>query len=214
MKIEEFKNLKKYDFQKGDSKSTEERELIDISKYIGEGLNLEFGVYDGFSISTLANARPDLTFHGFDSFEGLPEDWDLGGKYTKKEKFDRKGVLPNVPKNVQLHKGWFNEELRPFIIEFAENISFLHIDCDIYSSASYVLNELNNLIRPGTIIRFDELCCWRTAFQERSEVKRAFYTTWENHEWKALNEWIKFHNRKVVPVSRNWFQGATVIVTL
>ena len=52
------------------------RELNDIAKYIGTGLNLEFGVFKGVTISAVAKARPDLIFHGFDSFEGLPEDWD------------------------------------------------------------------------------------------------------------------------------------------
>ena len=71
-----------------------------------------------------------------------------------------------------------------------------------------------NLSRPGTIIRFDELCCWRTIFQDPiSQIARAYYTTWREHEWKALNEWILLKNRKVLPICRNWFQSGTVIVT-
>jgi len=213
MKISQFKKIKKYKFQEGDNNSTEKRELVDIARYIGHGLNLEFGVFNGFSISALANARPDLHFHGFDSFEGLPENWDLGQKYVKKEKFDCQGNLPKVPSNVTLYKGWFDKTLPLFINECGANISFLHIDSDLYSSAIYVLDQLNHFINPGTIIRFDELCCWRSVFNESSNAKRVFYTTWEQHEWKALNEWMGKYGRKVVPISRNWFQGATVVVT-
>ena len=35
-------------------------------------------------------------------------------------------------------------------------MAFLHIDSDLYSSASYVLDRLRDRIRPGTIILFDE----------------------------------------------------------
>lgn len=216
MKISEFENIKKYKFHSEDRNTNDVRlrELDDLAKYLPDwGLNVELGVYNGVTISCLATARPDLEFHGFDSFEGLPEDWDTGKKKVKAEAFDRKGELPEVPDNVKLYKGWFNETLPSFLPNFC--ISFLHIDCDLYSSTEYALNLLNDRIVPGTIIRFDELACWRTVFNEASPtgVQRVAYTTWKDHEWKALNEWLDKYDRKVVPISRNWFQGATVVVT-
>jgi hypothetical protein len=60
------------------------------------------------------------------------------------------------------------------------------------------------------------LCCWRHVFGEASpkgKANRVLYTTWKDHEWKAMNEWLEKYDRKVVPISRNWFQGATVVVT-
>ena len=222
MKITEFENLKKYkfDFDDTDTNAVRIRELNDIAKYITPGLNLEFGVFNGVTISTLAKARPDLTFHGFDSFEGLPEDWNMGEKNVNKKAFDRQGNLPEVPDNVKLYKGWFSDTLPDFITECSRltntRISFLHVDCDIYSSSIYVLEQLNNFIKPGTIIRFDELCCWRHVFKEASpsgKANRVYYTTWKDHEWKALNEWLEKYDRCVIPVSRNWFQGATLVVT-
>ena len=44
-------------------------------KRLPDGEVLEFGVYAGGSITRTANALPNMTIHGFDSFEGLPEDW-------------------------------------------------------------------------------------------------------------------------------------------
>ena len=219
MKIREFENVKKYKFLPEDQNTNDVRlrELDDLAPYLPDwGLNVELGVYNGVTISCLATARPDLEFHGFDSFEGLPEDWDMGQKQVKSEAFDRKGELPDVPENVKLYKGWFNETLPSFLTEALSPISFLHVDCDIYSSTDYSLNLLNDRIVPGTIIRFDELSCWRQVFGEASpknKSNRVFYTTWKDHEWKALNEWLDKYNRKVVPISRNWFQGATVVVT-
>jgi len=219
MKITEFENVQKFKFlpEDTDTNSVRIRELNWLAPYLPSwGLNLEFGVYNGVTISCVATARPELEFHGFDSFEGLPEDWDMGRKEVKKEAFDRKGELPEVPDNVHLYKGWFDQTLPKFLEDNGGDISYLHIDCDIYSSTDTVLNLCNERIVPGTIIKFDELCCWRYTFSEaspKSTAQRVLYTTWREHEWKALNEWLDKYDRKVIPLSRNWFQGATVMVT-
>lgn len=219
MKIRDFENIKKYKFYPDDQNTNDVRlrELDDLAQYLPDwGLNIELGVYNGVTIGCLATARPELEFHGFDSFEGLPEDWDMGQKRVDSKAFDRKGELPEVPDNVMLYKGWFNETLEPFVDEQMKPISFLHVDCDIYSSTAYALELFNNDIKPGTIIRFDELACWRNVFGEASpsgKANRVMYTTWKDHEWKAMNEWLEKYDRKVVPISRNWFQGATVVVT-
>ena len=46
---------------------------------IEDGLFLEFGVYKGQSINILSKLKPNKIFHGFDTFTGLPEEWDMGG---------------------------------------------------------------------------------------------------------------------------------------
>lgn len=42
-----------------------------------DGLYCEFGVWRGLTINYIAS-RSDHTIHGFDSFDGLPEDWRSG----------------------------------------------------------------------------------------------------------------------------------------
>jgi hypothetical protein len=42
---------------------------------ITDGKALEFGVCNGHSINYMAAVRPEASFHGFDSFNGLPESW-------------------------------------------------------------------------------------------------------------------------------------------
>lgn len=138
-----------------------------------DGQILDLGVYQGASTRTLAGIYPHKTIHGFDSFEGLPEDWGHHGKGSFGEV---KGALPNVPDNVELHKGWFDDTLPGWLAQHNEQpISLLRVDCDLYSSTRKVLTVLRPLIRSGTWILFDELIGYRT---------------WEDHEYKAFMEFV------------------------
>ena len=69
---------------------------------------LDFGVHTGWSTRSLAAIFPNQTIHGFDSFEGLPEDWMhmLKGSFG-----ELGGTLPHIPKNVGLYKRWFYDTL-------------------------------------------------------------------------------------------------------
>jgi hypothetical protein len=134
------------------------------------GLVLEFGVYSGTTINHLASIEP-ATIFGFDSFEGLPEDWrsDLKKGTFRTEK------LPTVLPNVDLIVGWFEDVLPTFLASHPEPVSFLHVDCDLYSSTKTIFYYLKDRIRPGTVIVFDEY------FN---------YVGWRNHEFKAFAEFI------------------------
>ena len=57
---------------------------------------LEFGVYRGASILWWAdrNRHPDSRFFGFDSFEGLPESWELGIGGLNKGALTTDGAVP------------------------------------------------------------------------------------------------------------------------
>jgi hypothetical protein len=76
--------------------------------------------------------------HRFDGYEGLPEAWhrEPKGSYTTK------GVIPTVPENVILHKGWFEDTLPGSIIKFQAPVRFMNIDCDIYSATKTVPDSL------------------------------------------------------------------------
>lgn len=51
-----------------------------LGKTIDGGVIVEFGVADGGSIGWFTKKYPDVTVFGFDSFEGLPEDWMIDKK--------------------------------------------------------------------------------------------------------------------------------------
>jgi len=89
--------------------------VLTLGVPLKEGLVMEFGVYQGATANQISRYLPNTTVYGFDSFIGLPEDWDIGrGRTTAKETFDMRGGLPNVMSNVQLVKGFYNETLAPF----------------------------------------------------------------------------------------------------
>ena len=122
---------------------------------IANGLACEFGVFRGESINFIAAIIPNRTVHGFDSFEGNPEDSKDFGDW-KKGSFDLGGNLPKVRKNVTLHKGWFDKSIPGFAAEHREPMAFMHMDADLYSSTKTVFDLLHDRIGPGTVIVFDE----------------------------------------------------------
>ena len=152
-----------------------QRELIDfaLTETRIEGHYLEFGVYKGGTIRFLASRLQKRVIHGFDSFEGLPESW--GGFNLGRSAFDVQGKLPRVPDNVRLHRGWFENSLPPWLKDNSGPVAFLHIDCDLYSSTQTIFNLLSDRIVPGTVILFDEY------FN---------FPNWENHEFKAFQEFV------------------------
>jgi predicted O-methyltransferase YrrM len=134
-----------------------------------EGLILEFGVYTGKTINHIASMTPQKVF-GFDSFEGLPEDWRTDfpkGRFA--------AALPAVRDNVELVVGWFDATLPGFLARETNPISLLHVDCDLYSSTKTIFDLCRDRIRPGTVIVFDEY------FN---------YVGWRRHEHKAFMEFI------------------------
>ena len=166
-----------------------------------KGHYVEFGVYEGKSINYLASLNKNITFHGFDSFEGLPEQWFMGHKVIEKGDF-AVSELPKVVPNVVLHEGWFEDTIPVWKKDHKRHISFINIDCDLYKSTKTVLELLNNQIVESTLIRFDDLL--------PSPISP--YPKWEEGEWKALVEWCKNYDREVVPLARSWKQGCIMKV--
>lgn len=122
-----------------------------------DGLWLEFGVWMGATIDILAKKTDPNKVYGFDSFEGLPEDWVKSPGEILSAGHFKTNRLPKVAKNVELIAGWFDQTLDGFLLEHTQQVAVLHIDSDLYSSAKTVLSKLANRLVPGTIILFDEL---------------------------------------------------------
>jgi hypothetical protein len=120
-------------------------------KHSPNTLWLEFGVYGGNTINYISKFTNN-TVYGFDSFEGIPEDWHDEGKGS----YSTRGHIPKVPSNIHLHAGWFDATLPKFLETNTEQARLINIDCDIYSSTKKVLDLLSARIKKGTIIVFDE----------------------------------------------------------
>jgi hypothetical protein len=151
------------------------KELLDhaLAAITLPGIVAEFGVNEGGSINHIAGRLKDRTIDGFDSFEGLPEDWH--GNAMAAGYFSRGGKLPKVRPNVRLHAGWFSDSLPRFTATHAGPCAFIHVDCDLYSSTVSIFEGLRDRIVPGTVIVFDEY------FN---------YPNWRAHEHKAFEEFI------------------------
>jgi len=138
---------------------------------------LEFGVFRGESIRywTGLNKNKNSRFFGFDSFEGLPEDWR---PEKPKGHFDVGGSTPWIDdERVKFIKGWFEDTIPPFARQFSvKNRLILHVDADLYGSAMLALVHLGPFMPKGTLIMFDE-------FYDRE------------HEFKALMDFQKIYRR-------------------
>ncbi len=173
--------------------------LESTKKILLDGHWCEFGVRQGRSLKWLIEEYPRQVIHAFDSWEGLPEDWNHGtGKVA-----DMSCDPPTVPGHIQLHKGWFKDTLPVWKQTYKGPIAFLHMDADIYSSTKEVLMSLNDQIVSGTIITFDEFCNFRLSGK---------MSKWEDQEFLALIEWLDECERKITPLNRNWAYQASCVV--
>lgn len=150
------------------------------------GAFLEFGSFSG--LSALIFQRYFLThpgfensiLYGFDSFFGLPEDW---ADVLPVGMFNRDGIPPyDETEHIRWNIGLFNVTVPPFLASLAASsthVSFMHIDCDLYSSTSVILSSLidhsDQLIPENSciILLFNEL---------------VGYPSYEDHEIKAFHE--------------------------
>lgn len=168
------------------------KEALDASR-LG-GLYCEFGVCHGTSLRMLRELIPrHRVIYGFDSFHGLPEPWNghAAGELSTG------GVMPSINNGIMV-KGWFKDTIPKFAMERkADTMSYMHMDADLYSSTKTVLVGLNELIKPKTVILFDNLFG---------------YDGWEQHEWRALNEWKAECQRSTEYLVRDDHQRLAVIV--
>lgn len=144
-----------------------------LEQCVIDGLVMEFGVFRGKSLRIIADHVAQTVF-GFDSFQGLPEDWT---NLQRKGRFSLQGVAPQFDQsNISLVPGWFEATLPAFLDQHEGPARFIHVDADLYSSAVTILTALRARIVPGTVILFDEY------FN---------YPGWEHHEYKAFQEFIR-----------------------
>ena len=109
----------------------------------------EFGVWMGASFQYLA--RHFSKGYGFDTFEGLPEDW---GNITKGS-YSARGRIPKVL-NGDFVVGKFTESLPAFFSIPRPVASIINYDADLYSSTLTALNHCHSVTDDATILIFDE----------------------------------------------------------
>jgi hypothetical protein len=65
--------------------------------------------------------------------------------------------------------------LPPFLEKHRDPVSFLHVDCDLYSSTVSIFSGLGRRLQEGAIVLFDEYYN---------------FPRWREHEFRAFQEFI------------------------
>jgi len=140
---------------------------------------LEFGVSGGNSFKWWLehNKNPGSRFHGFDTFEGLPENWghfDKGAMAVALESLNIKDP------RVCFYKGLFQDTLTPFLNEYKnERRMLIHMDADLFSSTIFTLSQLYRFLKDGDIILFDEFAVPKHEFAAFKIFTESFYVNYE-----------------------------------
>lgn len=155
---------------------------------------LEFGVCGGYSFKWWVNEskNSESRFYGFDTFEGLPEDW---GTFSKGDMAAGIPVIDDT--RVEFLKGLFQETLPAFLANQKmrkDTRKVIHLDADLFSSTLYALTSLAPYLKKGDLLLFDEFNV-------------------PNHEFYAFKMFCDSYyvKTKVIGAVNNYFQVAMVI---
>ena len=172
-------------------------ERTDLYRFLleHEGLDgpidyIEFGVSQGSSMRWWVenNRHPDSAFVGFDSFEGLPEGWDVWPKGA----FSTQGRIPEIfDSRCSFVKGLFQDTLPGWLAdrEFARR-TVIHLDADLYTSTLMVLTQLLHRLKYNDIVVFDEfdsyLHEYRAFIDAATAYRRDFVALCRNGQWARI----------------------------
>lgn len=116
---------------------------------------VELGVYQGGTLKALAEAVPEKTCYGFDTFEGQPAaSWCEDDVHRPGEFGDTslETVRAAMPANVVLVPGWFPESA----VGSGPRICFAHVDFDLERSTRDAITWLFPRMVRGGIVVFDD----------------------------------------------------------
>lgn len=116
----------------------------------------EFGVAEGHSFRWWVDnsKNSECRFFGFDTFEGLPEDW---GTFSKSDMSADIPVINDM--RVKFCKGLFQDSFPEFLKTYSspeEKMKVIHLDADLFSSTLFALTSMAPYLRKGDILLFDE----------------------------------------------------------
>lgn len=171
------------------------QQVIDTQSIHGQPIDyFEFGVFGGKSFFWWMehNQHNESSFHGFDTFEGLPENWGLG--------FKKGDMATGVPilndSRGKFYKGLFQETLPGLVKLFpvSSRKKIIHLDADLFSSTLFALTSMAPLLKPGDILLFDEFNV-------------------PNHEFFAFKVFTESYyiKTKLIGAVNNYYQVALVI---
>lgn len=147
--------------------------FLNINRPIG-GYYFEFGCHGAFTMRTAWDTFHrlfDLTYVGFDSFEGLPEIatidrqeiWEKGKLAIRETDFRKIVTEHGVPDDRLITvRGFYDVSLNSDLARSLgpKKAAVIYIDCDLYVSTVPILEFVVEFLQPGTIIVFDDWNCF------------------------------------------------------
>ena len=169
-------------------------------------LLLDLGVWIGWSTRLISDAS-DRTVYGFDTFEGLVEDWQIDdqavikrGTFSLSEPFAQRfirdtgvslhdGVPDALGRKVQFIRGSTYETLAPFLTDRpAAPIKLFHMDLDTYESCRHALETCKDHFVEGSILVFDEYLVTNGEMLAFYEFQSRYELQWRYRAW-GLEAW-------------------------
>jgi Macrocin-O-methyltransferase (TylF) len=164
-------------------------------------LLLDLGVWIGWSTRLISDASGRMVY-GFDSFEGLVEDWKLEDQVVKRGTFSlsdpfaqrfirdtgvvfqEDGLPAALGRKVQFIKGSTYDTLAPFLAEHpGAPIRLFHMDLDTYESCLHALETCKERFVPGSILVFDEYLVTNGEMRAFYEFQSRYELEWNYRAW-------------------------------
>ena len=164
-------------------------------------LLLDLGVWLGWSTRLISDAS-DRMVYGFDTFEGLVEDWQIDDQIVIKQgtfslaeplaqRFMRdtgvslhEGLPAALGRKVQFIRGSTYETLAPFLAERpAAPIALFHMDLDTYESCLHALETCKDRFVEGSILVFDEYLVTNGEMRAFFEFQSQYELEWRYRAW-------------------------------
>jgi hypothetical protein len=164
-------------------------------------LLLDLGVWIGWSTRLISDAC-DRTVYGFDTFEGLVEDWQVDdqtvikrGAFSLSDPFAQRfirdtgvslhnGLPAALGRKVQFIRGSTYQTLAPFLADRpAAPIRLFHMDLDTYESCLHALETCKDHFIEGSILVFDEYLVTNGEMRAFYEFQSQYELEWRYRAW-------------------------------
>lgn len=139
----------------------------------------EFGVCGGHSFKWWLehNKNTGSKFYGFDTFEGLPENFGPFAKGSMAVALESLNI--NDPR-ASFYKGLFQDTLVPFLDNYrSDRKKLIHLDADLFSATLFSLSQLYRFLNDGDILLFDEFAVPKHEFMAFKIFTESFYVNYE-----------------------------------
>ncbi|PRC41431.1 methyltransferase, partial [Mycobacterium sp. ITM-2017-0098] len=190
-------------------------------------LLLDLGVWIGWSTRLTADTN-GRTVYGFDTFEGLVEDWQIDDQIMVKQgtfslseplaqRFIRDtgvtlddGLPPALGRAVQFIKGSTYDTLAPFLANRPDApIALFHMDLDTYESCLHALETCKDHFIDGSILVFDEYLVTNGEMRAFYEFQAKYGLEWRYRAW-GLEIW----EMNVEMVASRWKRLAYYLILI